>query len=315
MYKTNNIMVLIGGDFYFANLTLTLTLFEIIEYFQENITNFNVHIATPSEYFDAIFRDKFEFPVFGGDFFPNIIDGEPYMQAWTGYFTTRPFLKSRIAGIQKLVRTAEILQSLINDKTFVGYQDCVGTHHDAYTGTCEHPVFVDYIRRLDEDYVKTLDAIAESFNTLLKPNKKSTALIIPYKVMILFNPLNKNVNKLMSFISEVEYVSIMDSNGNYFESQSVPCNDNFEIFFLHELRSFGFKVLFINEHARDCERCSFPSSVSHKEIIHNGQIGLEFEDGLISKIFHKEKVHNLQSSIMGYDSANGGPYIFCPEVI
>lgn len=308
-------MVMFGGDFYFDNLTVTLTLFEIIEYFRAKITDFKVNIATPSEYFDAIFKGQYEFPVFGGDFFPLIDDYKPYMQAWTGYFTTRPYLKSRISSVQRLVRSAEILQSLVNSKPFAGYQDSVGTHHDAFTGTCTHPVFLDYIRRLDEDYEKCLSAISESFFTVLKKSETSTALMVPYKVMVLFNPINKNVKKLMSFISKTEFVTIMKSSGKIVQAQSVPFNQSFEIFFEYEIKPFGFQVLFISENSADCDSCSFPSSVSYKKRLYNEKIGLEFEKGLISKIFKKDQIHFVNSMIMGYNSSNGGPYIFYPEVI
>ena len=315
IYKPDKLMFLFGGDFSFSNMTETLALFEILSYLKSSITSFKVSIATPAEYFDAIFNENYDFPVFGGDFFPNIISGTPYMKAWTGYFTTRPYLKYRIASTQKMVRSAELLQSLINGNSFVGYQDSIGTHHDAYTGTCRHEVFVDYVRRLDDDHFKSLAAISDSFFTLAKRTKSSTAIMIPYKVMIVFNPINKKVQRLVSFVSKSEYLAIHDSNGLSISSQTVPFNQSFEIYCKVSLEPFGFKVLFINEFSSDCDFCNFPSSVSFKNKIHNGKIGLEFENGLISKIFNKDIQHDLKSSIMGYNSSNGGPYIFYPEVI
>ena len=133
--------------------------------------------------------------------------------------------------------------------------------------------------------------------------------------MILFNPINRKVEKLMSFISKSEYITITDNLGNYIDSQSVPYNKSFEIYFTVPIESLGFKVLFVNEYKSDCDFCSFPSSFSYKNKIHNGKIGVEISEGLITKIFNKNTPHPLTSNIMGYNSSNGGPYIFYPEVI
>ena len=319
IYKTNNLMMLLGGDFYFVNRTVSLVLFEIIEYFRSNITAFHVNIATPSEYFDAIFTGNDSFPVFGGDFFPNIIEGAPYMRAWTGYFTTRPYLKSRIAGTQRLVRSAELLQSLVNNRGFIGEGDDVGTHHDAFTGTCLYEVFQDYVRRLDRDYKRSLEAIGEAFFAGLEGKRGreevGRALMVPYKVMVLFNPINWRVRKLLSFTMRAEFASIMDGRGNYVQAQTVPVEEGYEVYFMQELEPLGFKVLFVNELGNDCDFCSFPSSVSFKNSIRNEHIGVEFERGLISKVFNKDQSLDVSSSIMGYNSSNGGPYCFYPEVI
>ena len=307
-------MILCGQDFYYTNMTINLVLFDILKYLIENVNKYDVKLATPSEYFDTIFNGNNEFPVFEGDFLPYITYHGEYQYSWTGFYTTRPYLKSRIAGTQKLVRTAELLSSFIDKKSFAGYGDDVATHHDAFPGTCRYEVFLDYIRRLDKDDHKSLASIGKSFFRLCRPAKYSTDLIIPYKILILFNPINRNVEKLISFVSEVEFIGIRDGNGEYFDSQAVPYNHSYEIYFKAVIKSLGFKVLFIQELAFDSDFSSHPSSVSYKKRIHNQIIGVEFENGLISTIFDKENPHYFNTEIIGYNTSKAGTYIFYPNV-
>ena len=308
-------MILCGEDFAWRNSTVNSAVVDIIEYFTENITKFQVKIATAGEYYDAIFKGNYEFPVFGGDFLPYLTDHGEYTYSWTGFYTTRPYLKDRIVETQKLVRTAEILQSLVNEKSFTGYGDDIGTHHDAFTGTCRYEVFVDYIQRLDEDYESCLSAIADAFFSLAEPSEQTTALMIPYKVMILFNPINQNVHKMMSFVSKTECIEIFDSEGNYIVTQSVPIDQVFQIYFKASINSIGFKVLFVRECMVDSESSSFTSVTSFKRLIHNGKIGVEFLEGLISTIFDGVEPHHFDTRIMGYNTSIAGTYILYPNVI
>ena len=307
-------MILCGEDFAYRNMTINLAVFDILKYLIENVNIYDVKLATPSEYFDTLLNENYEFPVFEGDFLPYITYDAEYQYSWTGFYTTRPYLKSRIVATQKLVRTAELLSSFINKKSFAGYGDDVATHHDAFTGTCRHEVFLDYIRRLDNDDFKSLASIGKSFFSITRPARYSTDLMIPYKILILFNPINRNVEKLISFVSEVEFIGIRDGNGEYFDSQVVPCNHSYEIYFKAAIKSLGFKVLFIQELVFHSDFSSHPSSVSYKKRMHNKVIGVEFENGLISTIFDKENPHFFNTEIIGYNTSKAGPYIIYPNV-
>ena len=319
MYLTDNIMILCGEDFSWNNATVNSAMLEIFEYFIGNMPNYTVKFSTVSEYNDALFKGNYEFPVFGGDFLPYIdYHGEnTYNYSWTGFYTTRPYLKSRIVETKKLIRATEIVQSLVTGESFVAYGDDVGTHHDAFTGTCRHEVFLDYIRRIDEDYVHCLDSIADAFFKLIEPSEtsdQSTALMIPYRVMILFNPINQKVNRMIHFMSKTPFVEILDNDGHHFETQSIPYNQTFEIYFKTYISSLGFKVLFVRECMVDSESSSFPSVPSFKRLIHNGKIGVEFNEGLISTIYDGQDPHHFNTRIMGYNTSMAGTYILYPNV-
>lgn len=310
-YRTDNIFIMCGEDFAYRNMTLNVAVLDIMTYLVENVSKYTVTISTPSDYFAEIFKSEETFPVFKGDFLPYITYDAEYMYSWTGFYTTRPYLKSRITQTEKLVRAAEILQGLVNNKAFAGYGNDVSTHHDAFTGTCRHETFVDYIRRLDQDYVKCIDAIGESFFTLPSPAVPSTALIVPCKVMILFNPINQNVFRQVSFTSNQRFVDIKDSEGTHIHSQSVPFNQSYEIFFTPHIESLGFKVLFIQEVANDY---CIPSIISNRPKIHNGKIGVGFNEGLVSQIFNENEMHEVNTRLMGYNTSQAGAYILFPNV-
>ena len=308
-------MILCGEDFAWRNATINSAVVQILKYLVTDVTIYNVRISTASEYSDALFQGNYEFPVFSGDFLPYLTVGSPYLKSWTGFYTTRPYLKHRIMETKKLIRTAEILQSLVNGESFRTYGDDVATHHDAYTGTCRHDVFLDYIRRLDEDYVNCLDSIADAFFSLEGPSKPSTALMVPYKVMILFNPINQKVHKVISFVSKSKLVEIFDSEGYHLDAQSVPYNQSFEIYFKASIGSLGFKVLFVRESAIYSESCSFPSIPSSKPIIDNGRIGVELSQGLISTIYNGVDAHHFDTKLMAYNSSWAGSYTLYLNVI
>ena len=308
-------MILCGEDFAWRNATINSAVVQIIKYLVANVTNYDVRIATASEYSDALFQGNYEFPVFSGDFLPYLTYDPDHMYSWTGFYTTRPYLKHRIMETKKLIRTAEILQSLINGKSFRTYGDDVATHHDAITGTCRHDVFLDYIRRLDEDYVNCLDSIADAFFSLERPSKQSAALMIPYKVMILFNPINQKAQKMISFVSKSKLVEIFDSEGHFIDAQSVPYNQSFEIYFKTSISSLGFKVLFVRESTFSSESCSFPSIASSKELIDNGRIGVELTHGLISTIYNGKDPHHFDTTLVGYNSSLAGSYTLYLNVI
>ena len=314
IYRTDNIMIMCGEDFAWKNSTLNSAVIQILSYLVAKVINHKVTISTVSEYSDALFQGNYEFPVFHGDFIPYLTTESPYLKAWTGFYTTRPYLKDRIMETKKLVRAAEILQSLVNGESFTGYEDDVGTHHDAFPGTCYDFVFLDYIRRLDQDYVKCLDAIADAFFSLVEPSGHPTALMIPYKVMILFNPINQNVQRMISFVSNSKIIEIFDSEGTFLNTQSVPYNNSFEIYFKTAISSLGIKVLFVRQSALVSEYC-FPSFNSTKRLIHNEKIGVEFKEGLVSTIYDGAEPHHFDTRIMGYNSSLGGAYTLYLNVI
>ena len=134
-YRTDNQLMLMGGDFFYSNYTYSKMFFDMLSRIIENSPNLDIQFATPAEYFQAVYESNLEFEVFQGDLFPLISSGNPYNKAWTGFFSTKPTLKKEINDVQTLARAAEILQAVVMSKPFIAYNLALTTHHDAITVT------------------------------------------------------------------------------------------------------------------------------------------------------------------------------------
>ena len=101
-------------------------------------------------------------PSYQGDFFTYCDEGEDY---WSGYFTTRPFMKGLTRSTQAILRTGEILATLarsyagksLSQDQWGKWFDSIQTarrnvalfqHHDGVTGTARRAVVEDYANRL-----------------------------------------------------------------------------------------------------------------------------------------------------------------------
>ena len=211
-----------------------------------NCEDLEVKFATPSEYFDSVFEEKKAFKVYEGDFMPLVY--KPHNnnlnlmnRVWSGYFNTKPYIKSLISQVQKNTRNAEILSALTLKKSITSYELSSCTHHDAITGTCKYPVYLDYIKRLKQEDKKMQNYIGQSAKESFKFKKISDQLIIPYKIMIVFNPLNWIVNKVLSFEMSSKFFRIFDTDGQSLDCEGVNINSKTQAFFKLGLGSFQLK--------------------------------------------------------------------------
>lgn len=119
-------------------------------------------------------------PQYQGDFFTYCDEGQDY---WSGYFTTRPFMKGLTRYTQAILRTGEILATLAQAKVSSGASTSgitkdwrarlesarrnVGLfqHHDGVTGTARRKVVVDYQNRL----LDSLSKVAEMASGIPPP--------------------------------------------------------------------------------------------------------------------------------------------------
>ena len=97
-YLTNNLMLLYGDDFTHKIINNNFENIEkIMEYFN-NRPKLSKQVkfvySTPSKYFKAVKDYPVSFPDFKNyDFFPY---GDKPFAYWTGYFTSRPYLKGLV---------------------------------------------------------------------------------------------------------------------------------------------------------------------------------------------------------------------------
>ena len=190
--KHNNILFLYGDDFRFKDNNLFLNLDSIIDAFGNKTydifppgelndkfgtnENINIFYSTPERYFNSM-KKELEKKNLNLDLYTNK-DFYPLRSEcfWTGFFTSRPYLKgyirkgsnvfyslSKYHSYNRLLGNNidnNIISNLNNLREVVGLTQ----HHDAITGTCMQYVSTDYINRLkntitqaENDFIKTFE--------------------------------------------------------------------------------------------------------------------------------------------------------------
>ena len=175
--KHKNILFLFGddfkytNDFLFKNIDTLKSQFESKQREAKNYFNTNEKInffySTPEKYFSYMQKELSENKeqkletVTHKDFYPLRTDCY-----WTGYFTSRPYLKGCIRKASNAFYSFSKYFSFNRfiDKTFVKsiYSDlnelravvALNQHHDAITGTCKQYVSSDYINRMENKLLK-----------------------------------------------------------------------------------------------------------------------------------------------------------------
>jgi hypothetical protein len=185
-----------GDDFTYNKADANfLNIEKLMKYVNANADKFGMRLvySTPSKYFDSIFSQVQEWPQAKDvDFFPYA-DGE--FAYWTGYFSSRPFLKGLIreAGNYLATVSNHIFDVILNvkgieaklpkswfsmgikeeNKKSMAYKDmfdkniqklfemrevlAICQHHDAVSGTARELVSQDYINMLFKSMKDTKD--------------------------------------------------------------------------------------------------------------------------------------------------------------
>lgn len=115
-------------------------------------------------------KDNSFFPTYQGDFFTYCDEGADY---WSGYFTTRPFMKGLTRSTQAILRTGELLATIARvykdelpanqwKEWFTAIETArrniaLFQHHDGVTGTARRAVVQDYASRLLSSLAKVAE--------------------------------------------------------------------------------------------------------------------------------------------------------------
>lgn len=114
-YSHNQVLLTYGCDFSYRNRTFNFKNIEkIMRYFEQSgkFSDMRLIYSTPSTYFKVIKEIKSNWPVYSNqDFFPY---AEFPFSYWTGYFSSRPYLKGVIRDAGNfLLSTSNFLSELI----------------------------------------------------------------------------------------------------------------------------------------------------------------------------------------------------------
>jgi hypothetical protein len=288
--------------------------FDLLDRIMKKSHNLDINYATPSDYFDEVYKEKQVFDTFSGDMLPLITSGNPYRKAWTGFYSNQPTLKKKIIEIQSQTRATEILHSLMMKSPFISYNLATTTHHDAITGTNRPKVYLDYMRMLKNDQDLILEALSSIYEKMLPKDSASSAIISNYKVLYLFNSLDWKISRVMSIDSNYPHMKIFNSKGKALEVQAVPWDSGFRFYFKYDLEAYTLETLFISESLVSCSECSRLSSELTMPSLKNKHLEVQFKNGLIHTVKHSGNSYELNTQIMNYTTDQSGFYTFCPYV-
>ena len=164
-YKHNHFIIYYGDDFVFTQANINYQNIEMLMDYMNTYMSSQVEMkySTPERYFKEIENElngmKHTLMRYVGDFVP-LVDGS----IWTGYYTSRPYLKGKIKESSTLLRIANNLMSeLLLSSTTSALKEvnqyyenqlplqeavAINQHHDAITGTAKTYVSDDYIQML-----------------------------------------------------------------------------------------------------------------------------------------------------------------------
>lgn len=170
---------------------------KLIDYINANKDTYKAEVVfgTPKDYFTEIQKRMDQYPTLRGDFFVySDIFSEGRPAYWSGYFTTRPFMKILDRELESNLRSAEILYTIalnnakrnnllpylkLLDRDFeklVQARRNLGLfqHHDAITGTSKSFVMRDYGLKLFESLRDTVSIQQNAIQSLLFVNTTFT---------------------------------------------------------------------------------------------------------------------------------------------
>lgn len=153
---------------------------KLIDYVNANKNVFKAEIGfgTPKDYFETIMQRYDQYPTLKGDFFVySDIFSEGRPAYWSGYFTTRPFMKILGRELEANLRSAEIIFTYslnvakqknalphlkVLERDFEKLVEArrnlaLFQHHDAITGTSKSFVMRDYGLKLFEGIRDTIN--------------------------------------------------------------------------------------------------------------------------------------------------------------
>ncbi|XP_075234811.1 lysosomal alpha-mannosidase-like [Lycorma delicatula] len=228
-YKTNNVMLTMGGDFHYMVASSWFNnLDRLMKYINKNRTDVNVIYSTPACYLKAVHQSKENWPVKKNeDFFPY---GGSYSEIWTGYYTSRPTLKYLIYRANNFFQACKQLRIPLkglfeDEQNVMARAMAIAQHHDAVSGTEKGFVAEDYKQYIMEGtaacqkiYNATLSQWNEEklnyeFCPKLNVTECATTEKNPNFIITLYNPQAHYKNHTVIVPVELDSYKITDLEG------------------------------------------------------------------------------------------------------
>jgi hypothetical protein len=338
--ESNHLLQLLGDDFRWKNAQIQYDNWDIIiRYINEIYPGVTLKYSTLSEYFENVESsvsrmDPLKFH-YCGDFFPYADRSDAY---WTGYFSSKPWLKRKIRESANLQRVSEIVsvhnilsnpsnvsvKKIMKDLKLIDFKNSEVQHHDAITGTSKEMVSQSYLHDLD-----TADAIAWELLDSKRGDILADSRIIVYNSNLSSNL--KTVVKIPAIFTSNNIGIYSSDTGERVPSQTikVPNSKNFDMYFVAEFKNSKngnvsrTYILKTEEHTSDTILVE-ESTLTHATFIQNSKIELilrsgfnnTLELGLTSKIDGSHaSIFSVVERYKGYSGTGqkSGAYIMKTE--
>ncbi|KAF2069216.1 hypothetical protein CYY_009465 [Polysphondylium violaceum] len=254
-YKSNNLLVPLGGDFEYLHAKLIFEDIEkIISHIKENSQEYGIQdikLSSLSEYFDAVQNDipDSSLMLYTKDFFPY-----KTRLYWSGYFSSHPVFKRVVRESSALLRAVEniysmafsisksnVMEGIYQNLKSIRENVALMQHHDSITGTARSYVLKDSLSRLISSKKVSYEVVSDSLNYLLSNNhtsrKPQNAKLEQKNVydlkeneihsLVIHNPLAWDLKQHISIritCSQeiVNHIVLLDSKSDKIEIQLVP---------------------------------------------------------------------------------------------
>lgn len=179
-YRHNHYMLFYGCDFTFKVKDVNFQNIEtLMNYMNKKYPDqVEIKYSTVESYFNEIEKEikdkKNEFLRYTSDFLPYVENG-----IWTGYFTSRPYIKGKIRESSilfsissKLYTEFTLNQQIENPHSYYSKQEdlqhaiALTQHHDAVTGTAKTYVNDDYLKIIAKGEKNVIDTIRDNLQDL-----------------------------------------------------------------------------------------------------------------------------------------------------
>ncbi|GMI18064.1 hypothetical protein TrLO_g1189 [Triparma laevis f. longispina] len=193
-FPTSHLLYPVGDDNSFLAAAQYFDGFDAVLKVLKNKYNLNAKYSTPTLYLDSVLQE------ITPDRFPEVTGtlisySDQAFHSWSGYYSSRVYLKQRIKALSSIIYSAELLNALAmttTDRAVLerdgggGWEGSKGNeirsryfrlknarstlalmmHHDAITGTCSRRVAEDFLRLIYEGRGAAAGVIVSSMRSL-----------------------------------------------------------------------------------------------------------------------------------------------------
>ncbi|XP_016942050.3 lysosomal alpha-mannosidase [Drosophila suzukii] len=244
-FRTNHIMIPMGGDFQYEDAEVNFkNMDKLIKYINERQSSgskYNIIYSTPGCYLNSVHKSVQSYPNKTLDFFPYGSDTNSF---WTGYYTSRPTQKrferdgNHILQVAKQLSAFAELSSAQQKEDLEYLRQIMGVmqHHDAITGTEKQHVSDDYDRLLYDAIVGGVNTARDGlrkltnlpngeFESCLQLNISECAFTkdgADNVVVTVYNPLAHTSTQYVRVPVKNENYQVTDEKGRVVASEVVP---------------------------------------------------------------------------------------------